>query len=146
MLALLAPISSGVTNPNYANQLANDFFGSGTLAYNRNTSDTRIDYIPTQNTSIFGKYGIEPFSVTDPQALGKAGGGTFDGGQPGAASGRIQNVGLGASHVFTPNLLLDWDFGYTRQVTGAQSLIDIAAGNFGLDVLGIPGTNGVGPN
>jgi hypothetical protein len=146
MLTFLAPISSSIANPNYANQLANDFLGSGTLAYNRNTSDTRIDYIPTQSTTVFGKYGIEPFSVTDPQTLGQAGGGTFDGGQPGAASGRIQNVGLGANHIFTPHLLLDADFGYTRQRTGAQSLIDIAVGNFGLDVLGIPGTNGVGPN
>ncbi len=120
--------------------------GSGTLGYNRNQSDTRIDYIPSQTTTVFGKYAIEPFSVTDPQELGEAGGGTFDGGQPGAASGRIQNVGLGASHVFTPNLVLDGDFGYTRQVTGAQSTVDIAAGNFGLDVLEIPGTNGVGPN
>jgi hypothetical protein len=144
MLALLQPISSSISSPNYANQLANDYLGSGTLAYNRNTSDSRIDYIPNEKTTIFGKYAIEPFSVDDPQELGAAGGGTFDGGQPGAASGRIQNVGLGATHVFTPNLLLDADFGYTRQRTGAQSTIDLAVGDFGLNVLGIPGTNGVG--
>ena len=146
MLSLLQPISQTVTNPNYTAQLANDFLGSGTLGYNRNTSDTRIDYVPSQNTTVFGKYSIEPFSVTDPQTLGQAGGGTFDGGQPGAASGRIQNVGLGATHVFSPNVVLDADFGYTRQVTGAQSTIDLAAGDFGLDVLKIPGTNGVGTN
>jgi len=144
MLKLLQPISSTVTSPNYANQLANDYLGNGTLGYNRNQSDTRIDYIPSQTTTIFGKYAIEPFSITDPQALAAAGGGTFDGGQPGAASGRIQNVGLGATHVFTPNMVLDADFGYTRQRTGAQSLIDLAVGDFGLNVLGIPGTNGVG--
>ncbi len=125
MLANLNPISSGITNPNYANQLANDFLGSGTLAYNRNTADTRIDYVPSQTTTVFGKYSIEPFSVTDPQELGPAGGGTFDGGQPGAASGRIQNVGLGATHVFSPSLVLDADFGYTRQRTGAQSTVDL---------------------
>lgn len=146
MLSLLQPISSTVTNPNYTAQLANDYLGSGTLGYNRNTSDTRIDYVPNQSTTVFGKYSIEPFSVTDPQELGTAGGGTFDGGQPGAASGRIQNVGLGATHVFSPNLVLDADFGYTRQVTGAQSTIDLADGDYGLDVLMIPGTNGVGTN
>ena len=146
MLSLLAPISSTITNPNYGSQLANDYLGSGTLGYNRNTSDTRIDFVPNESTTVFGKYSIEPFSVTDPQELGAAGGGTFDGGQPGAASGRIQNVGLGSSHVFNPNLVLDADFGYTRQVTGAQSSIDIAAGDFGLNVLGIPGTNGTAPN
>src|SRR6202167_1425239 len=146
MLALLAPISSQINNPNYAAQLANDYLGSGTLGYNRNQSDTRIDYIASQNTTVFGKYAIEPFSVTDPQELGAAGGGTFDVEHPGAASGRIKNVGLGASHILTPNLVLDGDFGYTRQVTGAQSTVDIAAGDFGLNVLQIPGTNGVGPN
>ncbi len=146
MLANLNKISSGITNPNYANQLANDFLGSGTLAYNRNTADTRIDYVPSQTTTVFGKYSIEPFSVTDPQELGPAGGGTFDGGQPGAASGRIQNVGLGATHVISPSLVLDADFGYTRQRTGAQSTVDLMAGYYGLDTLMIPGTNGVGTN
>jgi hypothetical protein len=145
MLALLQPISATVGNPSstvLANQLLNDYNGSGTLAYNRNTSDSKVTYNPSDRTSIFGRYSIEPFSVTDPQELGAAGGGTFDGGQPGAASGRIQNVGLGVSHVISSNLVIDADFGYTRQVSGAQSTIDIAAGNFGLNTLGIPGTNG----
>ena len=115
-------------------------------AYNRNTSDTRIDYIPNQSTSIFGKYGIEPFSVTDPQELQNAGGGTFDGGQPGAASGRIQNVGLGVSHVFSPNLVARLGLRLYAPGTGAQSTVDLAAGYFGLDTLDIPGTNGVGTN
>ena len=97
------------------------------LSYNRNTSDSKINYIPSEKTQIFGKYSIEPFSVDDPQTLGAAGGGTFDGGQPGAATGRIQNVGLGASHIITSSLVLDADFGYTRQVTGAQSTIDMVA-------------------
>jgi hypothetical protein len=149
MLKLLQPISQTVGTPTIAQlsaQLANDYNGSGTLSYNRNTSDSKITYNPTDRTSLFGRYSIEPFSVTDPQELQAAGGGTFDGGQPGAASGRIQNVGLGFSHVISSTLVIDADGGYTRQVTGAQSLIDIAAGDFGLNVLQIPGTNGIGPN
>jgi len=149
MIANLAPIASTIAAPTAAQiaaGLANDYLGSGTLAYNRNTNDAKITYVPTENTQVFGKYSIEPFSVADPQELKAAGGGTFDGGQPGAAAGRIQNVGLGVSHVITPNLVVDWDFGYTRQVTGAQSAIDIADGDYGLNVLKIPGTNGIGPN
>ncbi|MGD0646365.1 MAG: TonB-dependent receptor [Acidobacteriaceae bacterium] len=145
MLPLLEPISAQVTNPNYSNQLANDYNGSGTFSYNRNTNDAKVTYVPTDRTTVFGRYSIEPFTVLDPQELGEAGGGTFDGGQPGAASGRIQNVGLGMSHVITPNLVIDADGGYTRQRSGAQSLIDISVGDFGLDVLKIPGTNGIGP-
>jgi hypothetical protein len=145
MLALLKPISDSIGTPTaaqFAGQLTNDYNGSGTLAYNRNTSDSKITYNPSDKTSVFGRYSVEPFTVSDPQELGAAGGGTFDGGQPGAAKGRIQNVGLGMSHVISPNLVIDADAGYTRQVSGAQSAIDIAAGNFGLNTLGIPGTNG----
>ena len=130
MLALLQPISSVVGTPTPAQlaaQLANDYNGNGTLSYNRNESDSKITYNPTDRTSIFGRYSIEPFTVLDPQELGQAGGGTFDGGQPGLGAGRIQNVGLGFSHVFT-SLVIDADGGYTRQVTGAQSAIDIADG------------------
>jgi hypothetical protein len=149
MLALLQPISSTIASPSPTtlnNQLINDFNGSGTLAYNRNTNDAKVTYNPSDRTSIFGRYSLEPFNVTDPQSLGAAGGPTFDGGQAGAAAGRIQNIGLGMSHVISPRIVVDADFGYTRQVTGAQSAIDIAAGDFGLNTLGIPGTNGVGQN
>jgi hypothetical protein len=149
MLALLQPISATIGTPSssaLAGQLINDYNGSGTLSYNRNTSDSKVTYVASDKTSIFGRYSVEPFNVTDPQELGAAGGGTFDGGQPGAASGRIQNIGLGISHIITSTLVVDADFGYTRQVTGAQSAVDLAAGNFGLDTLGIPGTNGVGIN
>jgi hypothetical protein len=148
MLALLQPTSAAVGTPTaaqYAAQLANDYNGSGTLSYNRNTNDAKITYVPSEKTTVFGRYSVEPFQVTDPQGLGVAGGATFDGGQPGAAHGRVQNVGLGMSHVITSRLVIDADGGYTRQVTGAQSIIDIADGDFGLNTLGIPGTNGVGP-
>jgi hypothetical protein len=138
--------TSGQPAASFSSDLASDVFGTGTLAYNRNTSDSKITYIPSEKTQIFGKYSIEPFSLDDPQELGKAGGGTFDGGQPGASAGRIQNVGLGMSHTITSTLVADADFGYTRQVTGAQSTVDVGLGDYGTQVLGIPGTNGVGQN
>lgn len=149
MLALLKPISATIGTPSAAalsGQLVNDYTAIGTIGYNRTTNDTKITYNPTDKTTIFGRYSIEPYTLTDPQQLGAAGGAAVDGGQPGQASGRIQNVGLGATHTITNNLVADWDFGYTRQVTGAQSLIDLADGDFGTTTLGIPGTNGVGPN
>ncbi len=149
MIALLKPIAQTVGTPSGAllsSIMANDYNGTGTLAYNRTTNDAKITYILSENTQIIGKYSQEPFSVLDPQELGAAGGGTFDGGQSGQGSGRIQNAGLGVSHVFTSSLVLDADFGYTRQVTGAQSLLDLADGDFGLNTLHIPGTNGIGPN
>jgi len=147
MIANLAKFTQQIGTPSaslLSSNMANDYIGVAPLIYTRTSNDAKINYALSENTQIFGKYSIEPFSVVDPQVLGAAGGGTADGGQPGAAAGRIQNVGLGASHVFTPNLVLDADFGYTRQYSGVQDANDIGLGNYGTDVLKIPGTNGVG--
>jgi len=162
MMQDLAPIAASIGTPS-AGQLAgdmlNDYIGRATVAYSRNASDSKITYIPNENTQIFGKYGITPYSDIDPQVFGDApctgsgssatacaGGPTADGGQPGDVGGRGQNAGLGMSHVFNANLVLDADFGFTRLVTFAQSTLDVALGDYGLDVLKIPGTNGVGLN
>ncbi len=149
MMADLAPIAklvgtAGEPAANYSSILANDIFGSGIFGYNRNAWDTKITYVPNDNTQVFGKYGVSPYTGVDPQELGAAGGGTYDGGQPGAAQGRMQNIGLGMSHVFSASLVVDADFGYTRQVTGAQSSLDLTLKDYGTDVLKIPGTNGPG--
>ncbi len=144
MLALLQPISSSLGTPSTSlleGQLQNNFDAIGTYAYTKTSSDSKIDYVASDNSHLFGKYSIEPFSILDPQALGAAGGATMDGGQPGNTGGRVQNIGLGYSRVFGPSLVLDADFGYTRQNSGAQSTIDLADKDFGTDVLGIPGTN-----
>ena len=53
-------------------------------------------------------------------------------GQLGNAPGLIQSVGLGATYTFTPSLLFDWNFGYTRQRLGAQ--FDLGSPK-GLDLL-----------
>lgn len=141
----------------YSSVLANDYLARSTIAYSRNASDSKITYIPTENTQIFGKYGISPYSDIDPQVLGDtpctssgsnacAGGPTADGGQPGDVGGRGQNAGLGLSHVFSQNVVLDADGGWTRLLTFAQSTLDVALGDYGLNTLKIPGTNGVGLN
>jgi hypothetical protein len=165
MMADLAPISSlvgtaGQPTVNYSGIMLNDYRATATAAYSRNASDTKITYIPNENTQIFGKYGITPYSDIDPQVLGGtktaacggsgsgacAGGPTADGGQPGDVGGRGQNAGLGMSHVINSNLVVDADFGYTRLVTFAQSTLDVALGDYGLNTLKIPGTNGIGLN
>ena len=147
MLALLQPISKTVGTPTTASlnaQLANNYSASGNLINNRITTDTKINYNASDNTTFFARYSGEPFSIIDPTGLGQAGGNTLDGGQAGVTGGRIQNVGFGFTHVITPNLLIDADGGYTRQRSGVSSPLDQSLGNFGLDTLGIPGTNGLG--
>jgi hypothetical protein len=128
-------------NVGAAGALVNNYFGAAVNGFNRENYDFKITYVPTQRTSFFGHYSISPNTISDPQVFGaNPGGGTFDGGQPGQATGRIQNVGLGTTHMFSPNFLVDANAGYTRQRLGAQA-DDIALGDYGTSTLNIPGTN-----
>ncbi len=119
----------------------NNWTGNGTALFNRNDFDVKINYVPSQKTTLFGRYSISNSLVYDPPLLGNAIGDATNGGQLGNAPGRVQSVGLGAAHSFSPNLLFDWNFGYNRQRLG--STFDLISAN-GLTDLGIPGTNNAG--
>ena len=119
----------------------NNWTGSGTAEFNRDTADFKVNYVPTSKSTLFGRYSFSKTFVYDPPLLGAAIGDATNGGQLGDAPGLIQSVGLGATHTFTPTLLLDWNFGYTRQRLG--STFDLVSAN-GLTDLNIPGTNNAG--
>ncbi|GGA58228.1 hypothetical protein GCM10011507_07000 [Edaphobacter acidisoli] len=130
--------------PNVAGAgLSNNFFAAADAEYTRDNIDSRVDYTPNSSSTIFGRYGIQKTSLFDPQALGKAGGATLDGGQPGNAPSIIQSVGMGGTYTFRPNLVADANFGYLRQGLAAKNT-DIGT-NWGLTYFNIPGTNGPSP-
>ena len=130
-----ATLASGQPSGNYAS--------GAVLAYDRGTYDTKLSYNPTDRTTFFGRYSIQRSNIVDPPALGAAIGNTWDGGQPGTAPGTIQNIGLGATHAFTPNFLIDANAGFVR-INLAARAPDYGT-NYGTDTLGIPGTNGTTP-
>ncbi|MGH9512213.1 MAG: carboxypeptidase regulatory-like domain-containing protein [Terriglobales bacterium] len=119
----------------------NNWAGSGTAFFTRDNADFKVDYNPGSNTTFFSRYSFSKTFVFDPPLLGAAVGDATNGGQLGNAPGLVQNVGLGATHTFTPNLLLDWNFGFTRQRLG--STFDLTSAK-GLNDLKIPGTNNAG--
>jgi hypothetical protein len=119
----------------------NNFSGSGTALFNRDTADFKINYVPSAKSTVFGRYSFSKSLVFDPPLLGDAVGDATGGGQLGNAPGLIQSAGLGATYTFTPTMLLDWNFGFTRQRLG--STFDLSSPK-GLDVLKIPGTNNAG--
>jgi hypothetical protein len=119
----------------------NNFSGSGTALFNVDVADVKINFNPSDRTTYFGRYSFAKSLVFDPPLMGDAGGDATNGGQLGNAPGLIQSVGLGSTHTFTPNLLMDWNIGFTRQRLGAT--FDLAQAK-GLDLLKIPGTNGAG--
>lgn len=132
MIALIPP-------PNLTTFPSN-YFATGSYAFNRDNADIKINYNPTDKSSMFGRYSISPSEIFDPPSLGAAGGDALAGGQPGTAPGRIQSASIGGTYTISPRLLLDGTIGFTRQRLGAQN-VDIDK-NHGLDELQIPGTNG----
>jgi hypothetical protein len=119
----------------------NNFVGSGTALFNRDTADVKINYIPSSKSTVFGRYSFSKTLVFDPPLLGDAVGDATAGGQLGDAPGLIQSVGVGGTYTFSPSVLLDWNFGFTRQRLG--STFDLTSAK-GLNDLKIPGTNNAG--
>jgi len=119
----------------------NNYVANNTAQFNRDTFDVKINYTPTQKLMVFGKYSLSKSFIFDPPALGPAGGDATNGGQNGNGYSRIQTAGIGGSYTISNNMLLDANLGFTRQRINAEDT-DIPLGNFGLNTLHIPGTNG----
>ncbi len=129
--------------PNYGapGAQANNYFGSVSTLFRRDDIDAKINYNVSEATQIYGHYSVSPNRITSPQLFGpNPGGPTLDNGQPGTSTGLIQMAVLNGTHTFTPHLLLDGNAGYTRFHVGGQA-DDLALGDYGTQVLGIPGTN-----
>jgi hypothetical protein len=112
----------------------------GSYRFNRDNFDIKVNYNPTDRSSLFARYSFSPSLIFDPPSLGPAGGDALAGGQPGRAPGRIQSASVGGTYTISPRLLLDATLGFTRQRISAEN-VDIGK-NYGLEDLQIPGTNG----
>jgi Carboxypeptidase regulatory-like domain len=127
-----APNQSGSTN-NYLDTQKGFF--------HRDNYDAKVNYVRSQQSTIFGRFSFSNGDIFDPPSLGAAGGNATNGGQNGNAFTHIWIIGVGGTHTFSPTILLDGNVGFTRQHLSAEN-IDIATDKaFGLDTLHIPGTN-----
>ena len=146
MLALLPKCSNNPASDNpgcVPNVTTNNYFASAVYKLTRDNADIKVSYQPGGKLTAFGSYSISPSTIFDAQALGAAGGPAIDGGQPGNSPGRLQRAVVGGTYAFTPKLLFDGNFAFTR--INFQSLnVDIGT-DYGTSVLGIPGTNSGAP-
>lgn len=127
-------------NPNQAgNSITNNYFGAGDYALTRDNADGKINYDIDPSSQIFGRYSISKGVIADPFQFGTADGGTWDGGQPGVAFTKVQDIAFGGTHTFSPTKVMDGNIGYTRQRLGAEPP-DVNS-NYAVNTLGIPGTN-----
>jgi Carboxypeptidase regulatory-like domain/TonB dependent receptor len=119
----------------------NNYLSAASATLDRDTNDIKINYVPTEKSTLFGRYSIARANLFDPPLLGDAMGGATGGGQTGTAPSRIQSVGLGGTYTISNRMLIDVNAGYTRLRLGAEYAPDLDRGNFG-ETIGIPGTNG----
>ncbi len=121
---------------------SSNYLAATDFAFNRITTDEKIDWNINDKLTMFGHVGYLNYNDLDPQMFGEVGGDPISdyGGNEGQGSGHTLTVSLTADYVKSATFVLDGNFGITRMVTNSQQL-DLDK-NEGLDVLGIPGTNG----
>jgi len=105
-------------------------------SFARDNWDTKVNWNRTSSQQIWGKFSYMNATVDDlTNYLGPDPNASGDGGFT-----KVYQATAGTTWTLRPTLLMDVTFGFGRQdqhVLGP----DFQAGNFGLDVLGIPGTN-----
>jgi hypothetical protein len=122
-----------------AGALTNNYQRPETRTTDRYNYDGKVNWNRTSAHQIWGKYSYMDATVDDlTNYLGPDPNAEGDGGLT-----KVWQFTAGQTWTLTPTLILDSTFGFSRQ---DQQVLgpDFQAGNYGLDVLGIPGTNDQG--
>ena len=135
LLGLVPMPTTGGETSNFAN--------SGTQKMDRPNYDFKINWNRSSSHQIWGKYSLMDATVFGEPGLGEAGGQCLCSGGIGTGDTKVHVATVGTTWTVSPAFVVDGSFGLTRMdqsVTGQDF-----GQNFGLDVLGIPGTNGSDP-
>ncbi|MDA2928099.1 TonB-dependent receptor, partial [Acidobacteria bacterium AH-259-G07] len=139
-----------IPDPNITGRLnkeSSNYFGTGRFTWDKYTTDTKIDFTANEKLNMFGRLSTLKYDVEQPTLFGNdnlLGRGLrshgLGGGNPGFGTGTTWTWGYGANYIVSPNFIIDGNFGWAK--FGTDSRNPFLDQNIGLDVLGIPGTNG----
>ena len=118
----------------------NNLFNTGPQVLNRDNGDVKLNWNKSERLSIWGKYSISFATVNIQPSLQAAGGPGLGSGGNGDSSTQVQVGTVGYTWTLTPTLLVDGNLGFSRFGQNVQG--PDYGKNIGLEVLGIPGTNG----
>lgn len=150
-LMKLMPGQNLPTSTNY--EPDSNFSANGDVNYRRITTDDKINWNATDKFTMFGHLGFLHYTTYNPQVYGPLGGDQLSGfiGNEGAGYGHTITASVTGNYVATPNLVIDGNFGFTREATNVAQL-DIGtkegqnlawvnnAGQAGKGILGVNGT------
>ncbi len=131
-----------VPHPNLPGDVSN-YFNSGTQRFNRNNLDAKVNWNRNEKHQLWFKYSVMDALVHGDFGLGKAGGDCLCDGGLGDGHTLVQLAAIGQTYTVSPNFLIDGTLGWTR--FGQNVKPPDLGTNFGLDTLGLPGTNGPDP-
>ncbi len=134
--------------PTFPDRFTNNYYGAGPFAFDRHTLDTKVNYNVSEKFSMYGRYSYLNFDQLCARAFRTSLGehGPYVARQftnPGKGYGGTHSLTWAGTYVFTPTLIFDANIGLTITIQNATQQ-DIEK-RIGLDVLGIPGTNGTRP-
>jgi len=138
----MAQLLALVPQPNLDGDTDN-YFATGVQPLNRNNIDAKVNWNRNERHQLWFKYSAMDALVSGNFGLGAAGGECLCGGGLGSGHTLVQIAGIGQTYTVSPTFLIDGTFGWTRFGQNVEPP-DLGT-NFGLDVLGIPGTNGPDP-
>ncbi len=120
---------------------SNNYFASQPFTANSWRSDNKITWHAHDNFNLFGSLSYFDFRTLHRTAYGDViDGPRVGGGNAGDSWGYNARASTGANVIFSPTLLMDMFFGWTRQTTSVEQ--PGIGENYGTEFLGIPGTNG----
>jgi hypothetical protein len=143
--ARMDPIAMKIASYIPANNLdreRDNYFVSGPFAFDRQQVDSRFDYSVNTKLNLSGTFGMLHYRTNVPTVFGDTAVGEPIGGSsnPGHGSGNTYRVTVMGTYIFNQNFLMDAHYGWAKQGTSSEQ--PGLGTNVGLDVLGIPGTNG----
>ena len=119
----------------------NNYFVQAPFIFNRWTLDSKVNLNATPKLNFFGRYSVLDFYQDNAVVFGDfLQGPALSGGNPGIGWGKTHNISGGATYSLSPNLVLDAHVGFVRMNANVEHTdIDKMQG---IDLLGLPGTNG----
>jgi hypothetical protein len=123
--------------------VVNNYYTNRSTIYNLHKIDTKLDYNVTSKLRISGRFGYQPYYNFQTPFYGETLGGSGAFAQSGAGNYLQHGAGLAVSgsgsYVISPTFVVDAAWGKT---SSHQLLFpNLSSVRYGLDVLGIPGTN-----
>ena len=119
---------------------ANNYYSSGTQVFNRNNYDVKVNWNRNEKHQLWTKFSHMKADVTGQYALGAAGGACVCDGGSGTGLTKSYVGTIGHTWSIGSGFVVDGNFSVTHRDHQTQG--PDYGKNIGLDVLGIPGTNG----